>query len=250
MASARSHALEIIAEITTGGWMRRKWIIYTVAAALLMMLLNATAIAQDTQDTSTDQCAKKAGCVKTDYDRFKDQTTVLMTPVLLVPNNGYGNPLDGIQMAVIYSSSGTAIRRPDKVLVVFMATDISGMQVEPDVFKKSRDIDLLIEGASYPLGGVESLGRRSSTPIDDIFRPTWTYSLSVPFDVVEKIAAAKRVEIRVGSVETFLDEDTKAAFRRLVELAPKKESTPTNDKITPRDVKRPKPTRTRRRGRP
>lgn len=229
--------------------MRKGWLINTAAGvALLGLLLTATANAQDTQDVSTDPCAKKAGCVKTDYDRFKDKTTVLMTPVLLVPNNGYGNPLDGIQMAVIYSSPGTVIQRPDKVLVFFMAMDISGMQVEPGVFKKSRDIDLLIDGASHPLGAVDPLGRRSSTPIDDIFRPTWMYSLSVPFDVMEKIAAAKRVEIRAGSIETFLDEDTRAAFRRLAELVPKKENpVPTKDKATTR----PKPTRTsRRRGRP
>jgi hypothetical protein len=233
------------------GASRMKRAFYVTITILLLALFNATANSQDTQDTQTDPCEKKAGCVKSNYDRFKDKTTVVMTPVLLVPNYGYGSPLHGIQMAVIYSSPGTTIQRPDKAFVFFMATDMSGMQEEPDVFKKSRDVDLLIDGASHPLGEVEPLGRRSSSPIDDIFRPTWAYSLSVPFDAVEKIAAAKRVEIRAGSVETFFDEDTRAAFRRLVELAPKKESVPANDKVAPRDLKRPKPARTsRRRGRP
>jgi hypothetical protein len=217
---------------------------YITATMLLLASLNATANAQDIQDTQTDPCAKKAGCVKSDYDRFKDKTTVVMTPILLVPNYGYGNPLHGIQMAVVYSSPGTAIQRPDEASVFFMATDISGMQEEPDVFKKSRDVDLLIDGASHPLGAVERLGRRSSNPLDDMFRPTWVYSLSVPFDVMEKIAAAKRVEIRAGLVETFLDDDTKTAFRRLVEVAPKKEA-PAPAKIAPR----PKSARTSRKGR-
>jgi hypothetical protein len=123
------------------------------------------------------------------------------------------------------------------------------MGEEPLAFKKSRDVDLLIDEVSRPLGSVEVLSRRLNEL--DLFYPTWTYTLEVPFDVVEKIAAAKRVEIRAGSVETFLDEDMRAAFRRLVELAPRKESTPASDKVSPREVKRPKPARTPRRlGRP
>jgi hypothetical protein len=217
---------------------------YITATMLLLSLFNATANAQDTQDIQTDPCEKKAGCVKSDYDRFKDTTTVGMTPVLLLPDNGYGNPLDSIQMGVMYSSRGTVVQRPDKALFFFGVTDRYNTGAEPMAFSKSRDVDLLIDGVSLPLGGVEVLRRRLSE--SDIFFPTWTYSLEVPFDVVEKIAAAKRVEIRAGSIETFFDEDTRAAFRRLVELAPKKES-PAPVKATPR----PKPARTpRRRGRP
>ncbi|MDT7778231.1 MAG: hypothetical protein QOC99_743 [Acidobacteriota bacterium] len=218
-----------------------------ISVAVLFVCFAANANAQDTQETPPDPCEKKAGCVKSDYDRFKDTITVGMTPVLLVPNNGYGNPLEGIQMGVMYSSPGTVVQRPDKALFFFGATDRYNTGAEPVAFRKSRDVDLLIDGVSRPLGGVEVLRRRLSE--SDIFFPTWTYSLEVPFDVVEKIAAAKRVEVRAGAVDTFLDEDTKAAFRRLVELVPKKESVPplAKDKAAPR----PKPTRpSRRRGRP
>lgn len=226
---------------------RMKRAIYTAAAALSLVLLNAIAAAQDTQEVSSDPCEKKAGCVKSDYDRFKDRTTVGMTPVLLLPDNGYGNPLEAIQMGIVYSSPGTVVQRPDKVIFFFGATDRYNTGEEPMAFRKSQDVDLLIDGISHPLGSVEILRRRLSE--SDIFFPTWTYSLEVSFDVVEKIATAKRVEIRAGSVVTFFDENTKAAFRRLVELAPKKESTPASD--SPREVKRPKPARaSRRRGRP
>ncbi|HEX3560230.1 MAG TPA: hypothetical protein VHU19_13575 [Pyrinomonadaceae bacterium] len=217
---------------------------YTIVTMLLLAVLNATAKAQDTQETLPDPCEKKTGCVKVDYDRFKDKTRVAMTPVLLLPDNGYGNPLEGVQMGVVYFSPGKVILRPDKVTFFFAAQDTSNAGYEPSAFHKSRDVDLLIDGVSRPLGAVDVVGRKLND--FDLFYPTWTYTLEVPFDVVEKMAAAKRVEIRAGSVETFLDDDTRAAFRRLVELMPKKES-PAPAKAAPH----PQPTRTpRRRSRP
>jgi hypothetical protein len=225
-----------------GGWMRRDWIICAAAVVLLLVLLNAIAAAQDTQEISSDPCEKKAGCVKSDYDRFKDRTTVTMTPILLVPKYGYGSPLEGVQMAVIYSSLGKVIQRPDKVLLLFAATDVYNSGQEPLAFRKSRDVDLLIDGVSQPLGAAEILRRKLNEL--DIASSTWTYSLEVPFDVIEKIAAAKRVEIRAGSVETLLDEETRVSFRHLIELTPKKEpAAPAAQKSVPPSVKRPKAAR-------
>jgi hypothetical protein len=226
------------------GASRMKRAFYVTITMLLLALLNAIATAQDTQEVLSNPCEKKAGCVKSDYDRFKDTTTVTMNPVLLLPKYGYGSPLEAIQMGVVYSSPGATVQRPDKAVFFFGATDRYNVGEEPPAFSKSRDVDLLIDGVANPLGSVKILSRRLSE--SDIFTPTWTYALEVPFDVVEKIAAAKSVEIRAGAVETFLDEDTKTAFRRLIELAPKKES-PAPAKATPR----PKPTRVpRRHGRP
>jgi hypothetical protein len=224
--------------------LRMKRVTYINIIVLVLLLFGYTANAQDTQENPPDPCEKKDGCVKSDYDRFKDRTTVVMTAVYLVPDNGYGNPLHGVRMGVIYSAPGKVVQRPDKVMFFFAAQDMSNAGYEPVAFQKSRDIDLLIDGVSTPLGTAEVLSRRLNEL--DLYYPTWTYSLEVPFNVVEKIAAAKQVEIRAGSVDTFLNDDTKAAFRRLAELVPKKE-TPASAKAAPR----PKPTRTpRRRGRP
>ena len=222
---------------------------YVTVTLLCLAALNATANAQDTQETPSDLCEKKAGCVKTDYDRFKDRTTVTMTPVLLVPKYGYGNPLEGIQLAIIFSSPGKVIQRPDKTIFYFAAMDAFRSGEEPLAFSKSQDVDLLIDGVSHPLGAVSSLGGKK-TNLEYMVTPMWAYSLEVPFEVLEKIAAAKRVEIRAGSVETLLDADTREAFRRLVELAPRTESAPANDTANPREVKRPKSTRSARRRKP
>src|SRR5215213_4337760 len=216
------------------------------SVALLLVLLNAIAAAQNTQEISSDPCEKKAGCVKSDYDRFKDITTVTMTPVLLVPKYGYGSPLEGIQLAVSFSSPGKIIQRPDKAILYFVAVDAFRSGQEPLAFSKSQDVDLLIDGVSHPLGAVSSLGGKK-TDLEYMVSPMWAYSLEVPLDVIEKIGAAKRVEIRAGTVETFLDADTREAFRCLVELAPRKESAPANDTANPREVKRPKPKRSPRR---
>lgn len=220
--------------------------VYTVVTVLLIAWLDATANTQSAQDPSEPCASKATGCVRVEYDRFKDTTTVLMTPVLLVPNYGYGSVLESIQMMVTYSSPGKVMRRPEKALFLFAATDRHNTGQEPMAFRKSRDVDLLIDGVSRPLGGVDIVGRKLNE--SDIFFPTWTYSLEVPFDVVENIAVAKRVELRAGSVETTLDEASKAAFRRLVELTPKREgaASPAQEKVAPREVKRPR----RRRSRP
>lgn len=222
---------------------------YVTVTLLCLAVLNATANAQDTQEPPPDPCEKKAGCVKTDYDRFKDRTTVAMTPVLLVPKYGYGSPLEGIHLAIIFSSPGKIIQRPDKAILYFMAMDAFRSGQEPLAFSKSQDIDLLIDGVPHPLGAVSSLSGKK-TDLEYMVSPTWTYFLEVQFDTIEKIGAAKRVEIRAGSVETFLDADARAAFRRLAELAPKKESTPAGDAISPREVKRPKSKRSQRRLKP
>jgi hypothetical protein len=213
---------------------------YITVTVLILSAFNTTANAQDKQETQTDPCAKKAGCVRSDYDRFKDTTTVAMTPVLLLPKYGYGSPLEAIQMGVVYTSSGATVQRPDKVIFFFGATDRYNVGEEPPAFSKSRDVDLLIDGVAHPLGSVKVLSHRLSE--SDIFNPTWTYALDVSFDVVEKVAAAKRVEIRAGSVETFLDDDTKIAFRRLVEFVPKQEHAPSKS-VLPHEVKGSKPVR-------
>lgn len=215
---------------------------YITIVMLILSAFNAIANAQEAQETQPDPCAKKAGCVKTEYDRFKDRTAVMMTPVTLLPDNGYGNPLEAIQMLLVFSSPGKVVQRPDKVNFIFAATDRYNTGQEPPAFRRSRGVDLLIDEVPTPLGTVQVLSRRLNE--FDLYFPTWTYSLEVPFDLMEKIAVAKQVEIRAGSVDTFLNDDTKAAFRRLVELVPKREpAAPAAQKNASPSVKRPKAAR-------
>jgi hypothetical protein len=206
-------------------------------ATLLLALLNATANAQDTQEAQTYPCfVRTEGCVWDEYDRFQDKTIVTMTPLHLTfpPVLGYSSSMS-VSIGAEFSSSGAAVKRPETITLAFI-TFIS------NPFADKKGVYLLIDGKSYPLGDV-SLERESRNDYES------KYSLQAPFEVVEKIATAKTVEIRIGSAETSLDEKVKAPFRRIVEVVPKKESVPSLAKD--KAASRPKPTRSSpKRGRP
>lgn len=211
------------------------WIGVTVP---LVLWFASIANAQDTQESPTFPCyVKTEGCVRVEYDRFKDVTLVAMTPVTLT---GYSSRMS-LAVSAEFSSPGRVIKRPETVILKFIASALSS-----NPFSDEKGVYLLLDGKSYPLG---DLSLEKESPRDYESR----YSLRAPFDVVEKLASAKVVEIRVGSAETTLGDQVKAPFRRLVELAPKEEraTSPAVEKTLPREVKRPKPARTsRRRGRP
>lgn len=204
---------------------------------LFVAWLAADAKAQNTQEPSTFPCyVRIEGCVRAEYDRFKDKTFVTMTPVQLT---GYSSSVS-LALGAEFSSPGRAVKRPEVVTLKFIAFALSS-----NPFADERGVYLLIDGKPYPLGDL-SLEKESSRDYES------RYSLQATFDVVEKIASAKMAEIRVGSKETTLDEKVKAPFQRFIELVPKEERavSPAVEKAVPREVKRPKPARTPRRGRP
>jgi hypothetical protein len=216
---------------------------YIAAVVLLIARLNATANAQNSQETSVSSEAKPEERVKVEYDRFQDKTFVVMTPTFLtVPTVEYHNdPFVKLAIGVVYSSPGIIIKRPETASFVFTSS-AWGAFGRVEAFEKSKGIYLLIDGSPYPLGDV-SLIRAERNEASIITR---TYGLEVPFKFVEMIATGKKVEMRAGSVETTLNENIKSSFRRLIEIAPKKEN-PAPAKAVPR----PKPTHTfRRRKRP
>lgn len=216
---------------------------YLAAAVLLIARLDATANAQNSQETFTSSETKLEERVKVEYDRFQDKTFVVMKPIFLtVPTVEYDNdPFVKLAVGVVYSSPGNTIKRPETASFAFTSSAWDAFS-RVEAFEKSKGVYLLIDGSPYPLGDV-SLIRAERNEASIITR---TYGLEVQFKFVEMIATGKKVEMRAGSVETTLDENIKSSFRRLVELAPKKES-PAPANAAPR----PKPARTsRRRGRP
>lgn len=216
---------------------------YITVTTLLLAVFSVTANAQDTQqEPSTFPCfARTEGCVRDEYDRFQDKTFVRMTPTRLTfpPILGYPSSVY-VEIGAEFSSPGKAIKRPEAVTIIFITSSFSA------TFADKKGVYLLLDGKPYALGDV-SLEKESPREYQS------RYSLRVPFEVVEKIASAKVVEIRVGSDETSLDEKIKSSFGRLIELVPKEERTvsPATEKAAPPEVKRPKQSRiSRRRKRP
>lgn len=215
-----------------------------IALLLFAMLAEATVIAQNTQEGSSIPCS--VGCVETKYDRFEDRTSVMLLPILLARDSD-STAQEGFRMAIAYSSPGKNIQRPNKVFLFFTVTDRYSKQEEPRAFKGNRSVYLLIDEVSHPLGQVESLGRREDNFLDAVY-PRWAYSLEMSFEVLEKIASAKNIEIRAGSVEFKFDDNFKAVFRRLIEITPKEIVAPKKEDALPAKPPTPKRTTRRRRG--
>lgn len=224
------------------GASRMKRAFYITVTMLLLAWLDATANAQNSQETFTPSEAKIEERVKVEYDRFKDKTFVAMLPLFLtIPTVEYKNdPFMKLAVGVVYSSSGNTIKRPESVSFVFTSSAWDAFS-RVEAFEKNKGVYLLIDGSPYPLGDVSLVRAERNEAII-----TRTYGLEVSFKFVEMIATSKTVEMRAGSVETILDENIKSSFRRLVEVAPKKES-PAPANAAPR----PKSARTsRKHGRP
>jgi len=204
---------------------------YIVAAMLLVTWLDATANAQNTQASSPDPCVENGGCVITNYDRFQNSTMVAMTPVLLTPIQE--NLLKSLTLSVAYISPGTVITRPATATFIFNSTILIQSERRREAFDSIKGVYLLVDGTSYPLGNVY-LSRFDNTRFS-----TWTYGLEVPFRILELIASGRTVEMRAGDVEVTFDDNIKAAFRSLVELAPQAASqrvntSPTEPSRTPK----------------
>jgi hypothetical protein len=185
--------------------------IYIALALLLTTWLDATAIAQNTQEAQDNSCAaSKEGCIQTYYDKFQDKTLVRIIPIRI-----YDNPrgFSWLSLSAAYLSPGTKIVRPEVVFFYFNFTAIVSDETSP--FENVQSVYLLIDSKPQSLGSV-SLQKFDNTS----FRQ-WSYSLAVPFPILELIALGKSVEMRAGSVELTFDEDLKTAFRRLAELTPK-----------------------------
>jgi hypothetical protein len=200
---------------------------------LFATLTDAIAIAQNTQEPSPDPCVMKGGCVRVSYDRFQDRTFILMEPVSLTPGRFYND----LTLTAGYTSSGPTIKRPSVAFFIFISS--GGEHLGRNAFETVKGVYLLIDGIPHPLGDVSF--RKSDNTSYPLMK--WTYDLAVPFDTLELIATGKRVEMRAGSVESTFDDYLKAAFQRLVDLAPKKA-----DVASPA-VKPPAPKRTLRRQR-
>jgi hypothetical protein len=225
---------------------RARGTICIVLVSLLIAELGTNIVAQSTQTTASDPCATKVGCVTTEYDKFQDRTYVMMSNFALTRGSmAFWNTLS---MRVAYFSPGTTIRRPEKVGFIFTSTYMDVHLGDQPAFAKTQGVYLLIDDKPYPLGDA-SLNKYEGGEMR-----TWVYVLEVPFNILELIASGKSVEMRAGAVEFTFDDELKASFRRLVELAPKEEikkSTSTEKQVAAPNPKPTQPARpSRRRKRP
>lgn len=214
--------------------------IYIALALLLLISLDATAIAQNTQEASDEPCVvQKERCVQTFYDKFQDITIVRTIPLVVYQTRYYG----WLTFGAAYLSHGTQTVRPESAIFYFEQAAFSTH--ETDFFENSRGIYLLVDGKPKSLGDVSLQKFDNSNGVRK-----WTHAITVPFNILELIASGKSLEMRAGSVEFTFDDNLKAAFSHLIALTPKEAPAPKKEDAPPAKLPTQKSTPRRRRGRP
>lgn len=129
--------------------------------------------------------------VKTDYDKFKDQTIVASETVRLGKRN------DGLSMAVKGLHKGEKLLTGDlHSYLVFWSSSPSWR------FLNSRDLIFLADGERISLGKGSHSGDVSGSHYVHV---TETLIYNITREDLEKLAKAASVEMKLGYIETKLD---------------------------------------------
>jgi hypothetical protein len=219
----------------------------TIACLIVLLCLDAIAIAQNAQGMppADNPCVNEKAratpdepCISISYDKFKAQTSIILMPITLYEHGVFSS----LSFAVVLSSAGQTIERPEKAYFAFKYYSIPTENA--DALARRRDIDLLIDNVPYALGKVTLVSDE-----DDSGFIERRYAVAVPFKIIETIGSGKSVEMRAGSFEWTFSDAVKKSFRKLVELMPEKPKENNENKLQPSAKPSPKKpsTKTRRR---
>jgi hypothetical protein len=179
----------------------------TIPPALIALCLTFGAFAQSNNSAGND--GKSGGQVEVETDRFSGNVTVTMKPQTLIDT-----PELKLTMELEYRLNQKAMAA-SPILVDEPASVTLRSSVKDSVDYGDRELHFLVDGARLS-------GRRtSSTAVnrllseeDDKGRtPNFTFFSTLDLSQVERLAAGKRVEMRLGAVETALSPATLAAIR-------------------------------------
>ena len=211
----------------------------TIACFITLLCLDAIATAQNAQVTPTtdnpcvnekERAAPEEPCISISYDKFKAQTSIILMPITLYEHGVFSS----LSFAVVLSSAGQIIERPEKAYFAFKYYSIPSENA--DALAQQRDVDLLIDNVPYALGKVTLVSEDDSSFIER------RYAVSVPFKIIETIGSGKSVEMRAGSFEWTFSDAVKSSFRKLVELVPEKPHIESKkESLTQAPVKKPIP---------
>jgi len=141
------------------------------------------------------------------YDRFKNRTTVTAGPFFLRDLS--------FQMNANFTFEGETQTNPVKTVWLFFDTNFSNAQ-----FLDERELFMIVDQERLSFGEGERTSRINSGGYSRYSRVTVSERLSFPIPLVlfQKIAKAKKVEIKVGRWELPLKEEHLVAFRDLLRL--------------------------------
>jgi hypothetical protein len=179
----------------------------TISPALIALCLTFIAFAQNNKSAGND--GKSGGQVEVETDRFSGNVTVTMKPQMLIDT-----PELQLTIELKYRLDKKKLEQ-SPILVEELASVTLKSSVKGSVDYGDRELHFLVDGARLA-------GRRTSSdrahPLlseqDDKGRtPHFAFFSTLNLSQVERLAAGKSVEIRLGPIETALNPATLAAIR-------------------------------------
>jgi hypothetical protein len=134
------------------------------------------------------------------YDRFKD-VTIVSTSKMLV----HGSKRS-IRTYADYNFAGKTPKKPEKISLYFYASAARPVFREDDL-----ELNFLVDDKRVPIGGIKVADEdKTKTTIKQ------TLVVSVPYEVFEQIANAKKVEFQIGTLEYKLTDIHLEGFKKLL----------------------------------
>jgi hypothetical protein len=179
----------------------------TISTALIALCLTFGAFAQNNKSAGND--GKSGGQVEVETDRFSGNVTVTMKPQTLIDT-----PELQLTIELKYRLDKKKLEE-SPILVEELASVALKSSVKGSVDYGDRELHFLVDGARLA-------GRRTSSNSADPLlseqddkgrRPDFTFFSTLDLSQVERLAAGKKVEVRLGAIETALNPATLAAIR-------------------------------------
>jgi hypothetical protein len=179
----------------------------TISPALIALCLTFGAFAQSNNSAGND--GKSGGQVEVETDRFSGNVTVTMKPQTLIDT-----PELQLTIELKYRLDKKKLEE-SPILVEELASVTLNTSVKDSVDYGDRELHFLVDGAR--LAGHKTSSDRAhpllSEPDDKGRRPNFTFFSTLNLSQVERLAAGKKVEMRLGLIETALSPATLAAIR-------------------------------------
>jgi hypothetical protein len=179
----------------------------TISPALIALCLTFITFAQNNK--SADNDGKSGGQVEVETDRFSGNVTVTMKPQTLIDT-----PELKLTIELKYRLDKKKLEE-SPILVEELASVTLKSSVKGSVDYGDRELHFLVDGARLA-------GRRTSSNSADPLlseqddkgrRPDFTFFSTLVLSQVERLATGKKVEVRLGAIETALNPATLAAIR-------------------------------------
>src|SRR5262245_21379911 len=179
----------------------------TISPALIALCLTFITFAQNNKSAGND--GKSGGQVEVETDRFSGNVTVKLKPQTLIDT-----PELQLTMGMDYQLEKKKLEE-SPILVEELASVTLKSSVKGSADYGDRELHFLVDSARLA-------GRRTSSdrahPLlseqDDKGRtPNFAFFSTLDLSQVERLAVGKRVEMRLGPIETALSPATLAAIR-------------------------------------